>query len=47
MKTRDSELMLRKLREQLAQMDDDTFFAYLGTSIDELREKQSLCSANK
>lgn len=40
MKTRDSALMLRRLREELAKMDDDTFFAHLGTSIAEIREKQ-------
>lgn len=41
MNLRNSEQMLNKLKERLAQMDDDTFFSHLGTSISELREKQA------
>lgn len=40
MKARNSEQMLNKLRESLAQMDNDTFFSFLDTSINELRQKQ-------
>ena len=41
MKFRNSEQMLSKLRESLAQMDNATFFSCLGTSIAELRQKQA------
>lgn len=40
MKTRNSEQMLKRLKDSLEKMDDKTFFEHLGTSIEELKEKQ-------
>lgn len=40
LKTRDSESMLQRLREDLSKMDDDTFWGYLGTSLAEIKQKQ-------
>lgn len=40
MKKRNSEQMLKKLKDSLEKMDDKTFFERLGTSIEELKEKQ-------
>ena len=41
MKHRNSEEMLKRLREDLSKMDDETFFSYLGTSLAELKLKQT------
>lgn len=41
MKHRNSEEMFKRLREDLSKMDDETFFSYLGTSLAELKLKQT------
>lgn len=41
MQHRNSEEMLKRLREDLSKMDDETFFSYLGTSLAELKLKQT------
>ena len=40
LKTRDSESMLLRLREDLSKMDDETFWGHLGTSLAEIKQKQ-------